>query len=258
MKAPESVVYNAQKKVYYCSNMNGTPMEKNGTGSIAKISNNGKTVDLNWVSGLNAPKGITLKGQTLYVIDIQEILAINTATGNIDVRHYLPNSKMLNDITVSPSGEIFVSDFMANSIYKLTNGRFKIWFASKNLDFPNGIWATKKYLYIGSWGKNPNAQFKTEILGSLKRISLHKQKVIENVGDGKPLANIDGVQAYKEGWLLTDPMAGKLIYLNKKGKVKAKLPLKLGASDLTYVANQKLIVIPMMMDNTVEAYQMED
>ena len=67
MKVPESVVYNTRKKVYYVSNMNGKPMEKNGLGSIARISNNGKRVEIDWVSGLNAPKGTALRGQTLYV-----------------------------------------------------------------------------------------------------------------------------------------------------------------------------------------------
>jgi len=255
MKVPESVVYNAKKNTFYVSNMNGKPMEKNGLGSIARITSNGKTVEADWVSGLNAPKGTALKGQTLYVVDIQEILAIDTASGRIVTRYYLPESKMLNDISVNPSGDVFVSDFMGKSIYKLVDGEFKVWFASNKLDFPKGIWATNDYLYIGTWGKNPNAEFKTETPGSLKRISLSKPTFIENVGNGLPLANIDGVEAYKGGWLLTDHMAGKLVHLSKNGDVVGKLPLRMGASDHAYVASQNLVVVPMMMNNTVEAYR---
>ena len=185
------------------------------------------------------------------------MLAIDTGSGKIVTRHYLPESKMLNDISVSPSGNVFVSDFMGKSIYKLVNGKFKIWFASSKLDFPNGIWATNNYLYIGTWGKNPDAQFKTESPGSLKRVSMRKPVAIENVGNGKPVANIDGVEAYKGGWLITDHMAGKLVHLSKKGKVVSKLALRMGASDHAYVASQNLVVVPMMMDNTVEAYRIK-
>ena len=58
LKVPESVLYSAEDKLLYNSNIDGQPNEKDGKGSIGKVGLDGKVIQVDWVTGLNAPKRI--------------------------------------------------------------------------------------------------------------------------------------------------------------------------------------------------------
>jgi hypothetical protein len=59
LKNPESVAYAPEQNVLFVSNVNGKPTQKDQNGFISKVSpSNGSIIELNWVTGLNAPKGI--------------------------------------------------------------------------------------------------------------------------------------------------------------------------------------------------------
>ena len=61
LKVPESVLYDAQNNVLYVSNIDGTdPWGKDGAGSIGKVGTDGKIIAGEWITGLNAPKGLAL------------------------------------------------------------------------------------------------------------------------------------------------------------------------------------------------------
>ena len=67
--APESVVYDAEKSFFYVSNVDGSPVAKDGRGWLSKLAKDGKMIKPKWVDGsraiskrwkgaLNAPKGL--------------------------------------------------------------------------------------------------------------------------------------------------------------------------------------------------------
>jgi hypothetical protein len=59
LKNPESVAYASKQNVLFVSNVNGKPDQKDQNGFISKVSpSNGSIIELNWVKGLNAPKGV--------------------------------------------------------------------------------------------------------------------------------------------------------------------------------------------------------
>ncbi|HEY4335294.1 MAG TPA: ATP/GTP-binding protein, partial [Puia sp.] len=58
LKVPESVLYSPEDKLLYNSNIDGQPNEKDGKGSIGKTALDGKIIKVDWVTGLNAPKGL--------------------------------------------------------------------------------------------------------------------------------------------------------------------------------------------------------
>src|SRR5690349_2445801 len=70
LRVPESVLYDAKNKVLYVANIDGKPDEKDGKGFISKVSPEGKITNLEWITGLHAPKGMGLSGNTLYVADV--------------------------------------------------------------------------------------------------------------------------------------------------------------------------------------------
>jgi DNA-binding beta-propeller fold protein YncE len=86
LKNPESVAYAPKQNVLFVSNVNGKPDEKDQNGFISKISPyNGTIIDLNWVTGLNAPKGMAISNDNskLYVSDITDLVEIDIVNGKI-------------------------------------------------------------------------------------------------------------------------------------------------------------------------------
>jgi DNA-binding beta-propeller fold protein YncE len=80
LDTPESVVYEPTEDVLFVSNIDGEPDEKDGQGFISKISpSNGTVIELNWVTGLNAPKGMAVSSDSskLYVADITDLVEID-------------------------------------------------------------------------------------------------------------------------------------------------------------------------------------
>ena len=71
---PESAVYDAKESVLYVSNMDGEALTKDGKGEISKISTDGKIIDISWVKGMNAPKGVDIFQGNLYVSDIDRLV----------------------------------------------------------------------------------------------------------------------------------------------------------------------------------------
>ena len=98
LKNPESVAYAPKQNVLLVSNVNGKPDQKDQNGFISKVSpSNGSIIELNWVTGLNAPKGIAISndGSKLYVSDITDLVEIDIASGKIIKRFNAPGSSFL-------------------------------------------------------------------------------------------------------------------------------------------------------------------
>ena len=74
----------------YVSNVNGEANAADGNGYISKLSVQGEVQEKEWVTGLNAPKGLALHDGNLYVSDIDELVVIDTASGEITARHEAP------------------------------------------------------------------------------------------------------------------------------------------------------------------------
>ncbi len=252
---PESVIYHESSNTLFVSNVNGSPIEKDGNGYISKILLDGTILKMQWVIGLNAPKGLAIHNNTLYVSDIDTLVAIDIPSGTITNTYKVDDAKFLNDVTASNQGEIFVSDMLLNRIHRLSNDQFNLWLESTELENPNGLHAEGDHLILGAWGVITDG-FATEIPGHLKSISL-QDKSITSLG-GTPIGNLDGVESDgNNGYYVTDWMAGKLYQINKAGNAKLLLELEQGMADLEVLLEQKLILLPMMKNDKVLAYRIK-
>lgn len=251
---PESVVYDKKANVLYLSNVNGPANEKDGNGYISKVSLDGKILAKEWVTGLNAPKGLAMHGNKLYTADIDTLVEIDIPSATISNRYTVADAKFLNDVAASNTGEIFVSDMMMNRIHSLKDGKFTIWLETPELESPNGLLVQGDNLILGAWGVMTEG-FKTDTPGHLKSISL-KDKSVKSLGDGSPIGNLDGVEADLDGdYYVTDWMAGKLLHIDKSGKSGELLVLEQGTADLAFIPDMDLILLPMMNSNKLLAYK---
>ncbi len=253
-RAPESAVYDPSDGVLYISNMEGSATGKDGKGFISKVDLNGKVLTLEWVSGLNAPKGLAIRGGRLYGADIDELVEIDIKDAKILKRYPAKDAIFFNDVAVAPDGSLYVSDMMTNKIHRLKRGRFKVWLNDAALENPNGLFAEEGRLIVGSWGK-PEPDFSTPVPGRLKAVDF-KTKKISLLGGSEPAGNLDGVEADGQGgYLVTDWIKGAVLYFSPEGKVRQVLDLAPGSADLEVIPEKSLAVIPIMSEDRVVAFR---
>src|SRR2546427_7902380 len=115
---PESVLDDSAQDIYFVSNINGGPLTKDNNGFISRLRPDGAIEVVKFIEGggggvaLNAPKGLAVLGDTLWVADIDRLRAFNSRTGAaIDsVRLDSLGAVFLNDIAIAPNGAIYVTD----------------------------------------------------------------------------------------------------------------------------------------------------
>jgi len=256
LEGPESVVYDAQQKLLFVSNVNGNPNDVDSNGYISTLSLDGQVINQHWLDGLNAPKGLALVGSTLYVADINELVVIDTKQKKIINRYKAPKAKFLNDVAADSQGNIYVSGFLTNTIYRLADDKFEIWLDDAQLEQPNGLLVEGDNLIVGSWGVMTDG-LATEIAGHLKTINISNKK-IQSLGDKTPAGNLDGVEADgQNNYFVTDWMQGKLLYITPKGKSTTLIALPQGSADHTVLLEQNLVIIPMMLTGNLIAFEIK-
>lgn len=253
---PESVLHDPVRDQLYVSNVNGGPDEKNGRGFISRVSMDGEILALKWISGLDAPKGLALHGDRLYVADIDTLVEIDIRAEKVMNRYRVDDARFLNDVTAGTDGSIYVSDMALDRVHRLKDGQFVIWLEDPDLENPNGLLARDDELIVASWGVMTDG-FATDTPGHLRKIDL-ADKSITSIGPGNPVGNLDGVVAADDGgFYVTDWMTGKLFHIDQQGNVRTLLELNQGSADLDYIAALKLLLIPMMNDGKLLAYRIE-
>jgi sugar lactone lactonase YvrE len=253
---PESVVEDPATGVIYVSNINGAVMQKDGNGFISRLTADGKMLERQWVKGLNSPTGLALHDRTLYAADVDQLIEINAASGEILKRYDAKGAVFLNDVVVDDEGAVYVSDTPMNTIWRLKDGSFEPWLANDALNGPNGLLVQGNTLIVASLGKIQSQGQKKE-LGTLLAVSLDDQKV-SKIGKGELVGNLDGLQAIQPGvYLVTDWAQGALYRVDAKGKVDELIDLNQGSADLSYLPGKKMLLIPMMLDNSLVAYRLD-
>jgi sugar lactone lactonase YvrE len=209
------------------------------------------------VTGLNAPKGLVMDGDTLYVSDIDRLVAIVVAAGEVAGTWAAEGAQFLNDTAVDGEGRVFVSDMATNRIYVLDGGSLSVFLEGEALEHPNGLLVEDGRLLVATWGPGLQADFSTEAPGRLLAVDL-ATKAIAPVGPGERIGNLDGlVPDGQGGWLATDWIAGALWRIAPDGSSEQLLDLDQGSADLEYLPEANLALIPMMLDGTLAAHALE-
>ena len=257
---PESIVYDSRSNSYYVSNVNGGPIDKDGTGFISKLSTKGSITNLKWIQGktVHAPKGMRVRNGQLWYTDIDKVISVNILMSKVTKSVQIPGSKFLNDIDFSNrDSSVYVTDMFTNKIHVINkSSKPEVFIHSSELEYPNGIIINKDELVVSSWGPDLNkSNFKTSKSGKL--LSINKNtKVISNWNDLR-IGNLDGVEFLNNDTIITsDWMAGKVFKVSKTGSCTTLLSGFKGSADLTYIPSKKLLIIPLMLENKVVAYKL--
>jgi sugar lactone lactonase YvrE len=115
---PESVLHDPAQDIYFVSNINGGPTAKDNNGFISRVRPDGAVENLKFIEGahggvtLNAPKGLAIRGDTLWVADIDVVRAFDAKTGapRDSVSLASLGAVFLNDIAIAQSGALYITD----------------------------------------------------------------------------------------------------------------------------------------------------
>lgn len=252
---PESVVFDPQRNVFYVSNMatrgeDAVP----GDGFVSRLDADGRILDLQWVTGLENPKGLALANGRLYAGDDDALVEIDIEAGRILARHAPADGGpgQFNDATADADGNVYVFSRRLDTVFRLAGGRFEPWL---ELDpavtgRPNGLRVDGERLLMGSWQVPPDGSQ----LGHLSTVAL-ADRTLGRIGS-TPIGHIDGIEPDGQGgWTITDWTRGQLLHVDGEGNATPLLELVKGSADHLYLADRQLLVIPLLLDDQVRAYR---
>ena len=256
IQTPESVYVDPQSGFIFSSQIAGAPDARDGNGRIVKLNGDGTVVSANWVTGLNAPKGLRACGGTLWTADIDEVIGVEIASGRITTRVKVPEAKFLNDVACTNDGTVYVSDMAATRIIAVKDGKPSVFVQGEQLEWPNGILVDGNRLIVGGWGK-PEADFSTTVPGRLFAIDLNTKA--KTLITRAPFANIDGLESDgRGGYLVSDWNVGMIMQVSAKGEVREVRKFAQGTADIGFTPNGNVLLVPHMNENKVAAYDISD
>lgn len=245
LKVPESVLYDKKNQVLYVSNIDGTqPWGKDGKGSIGKVGLDGKIIAAEWVTGLNAPKGMGLYNNKLYVADLNELVVIDIVTGTILEKIPVLNAIALNDVSIGKKGVVYVSDSRGRKVYEIKSKVQTVLLDSNQLKGPNGVLKHKGTFYVLDAG----TMYRMEKDNSLTKIT----EGMEGGTDG--IENVTGNDFIVSTW------SGVVYYVNADGTKQVLMdgrPQKINSADIGYDAKKRIVYIPTFWKNSVAAYELK-
>lgn len=241
INVPESVLPDVKAGILYVSVIGGSGTDKDGIGGVATLGLDGKIINQDWIKGLNAPKGLARKGNTMYAADIDEVVVIDIKKAKVERKIPIEGAVFLNDVTIDDKGTVYVSDSRTNKIHRIQNNIPELYIDSAM--GVNGLKAVGDQLFIAA-GKN--------LLKADAKKSMIKVAGLPTGGDGiEPIGNGD--------WLFTT-WSGYVYYVYADGRSDLMLDTHLekkNTADLGYDPVKRILYIPTFNKKSVMAYQLK-
>jgi sugar lactone lactonase YvrE len=257
-KTPESVLYDPEQDAYFVSNINGTPLDVDGNGFISKVTPDGKSVELMWIDGskkasqLNAPKGLAVSGNVLYVADITVVRMFDRKTGAPKGKVAIPGATFLNDLATGADGTVYVSDSGlkagkngfeptgSDSVYRIMKGnRVAKLIADKELGGPNGLAADDSGVWVVTFGS-----------GELLHVDPSGKR---EPGQKMPAGTLDGIVKLSDGTVLVSSWAASAIFRGTPGGAFETIVRDVKSpADIGYDTKRNVILIPLFQLDSVQ------
>jgi len=260
LQMPKSVLWDAGQDVYFVSNINGDSAIPNKNGFLSKIGPDGKIIALKFVDGskkgseLNAPKGLAIVGDILYVADLNVVRKFDRKSGKAKGVIAIPNSVFLNDLSASPDGKIlYVSDsavtFKAGSfagtgndaIYAINvkKGSAAVLISDEALHWPSGLLADDDGVWVVALGAN------------------HLFHVDQQGGTGPatrlPKGGLDGIVKLGDGSFLISSWEASAIYRGfPRGEFKEVISGIPSPADIGLDTKRNMLLIPIFQKSAVQ------
>jgi sugar lactone lactonase YvrE len=220
-------------------------------GWIARLDGGDKRAEPFWLRDLRAPRGMAVAADRLYVADLGEVVVVDIATRAVQARHPVPRARLLYGVAADDQGNVYVSDVLANTIYRLPGGGAPAPFvASDRLAGPTGMTTNGADLIVASWGTITDATtLSTRAPGGLWSVGL-QSKDIRSLGPER-LGHLDGVARKDDGYLVTDRRDGKLLWVSPSGATRMIREGLQGPGGIAVEPRRGVVAVPERDRNNV-------
>ena len=254
LDSPESAYFEPKSKTIFVSSISGAGTAKDGKGWISQVSLEGKLIAEKWSKTiLHAPKGLRSFKSTLWVTDIDRVVALDLKNGKQKSVVAIKGAIFLNDVAVAKNGDVYVSDMLDGKIYRIRGGKHELFVSGSEFESPNGLLVKEPYLRVAGWGMDTKSDFSTKSPGSLYNINLKTRKKSPILD---PLGALDGIEALAAGFAVSDWKKGVVYRTGKNPKpVETMVSGLKGAADIGYVPSRRMLLVPEMGENKLHAYR---
>ena len=240
LATPESVLYDAETKILFVSNIGD--FQKEGSGSVSKVGLDGEIIHNHWITGLTATKGMGLYNNLLYAAEQTTIAVIDTKKGVIRQRIEVEGAQFLNDVTIDKKGNVYVSDSKTGKVHRIKQGMASVYI--DNLNGVNGLLADGNDLFILADGLLMKAD---------------SEKNMTTLAEGIE-GGADGIVKVNEYEFIVTGWEGIIYYISDSGVKKVLSDTRdeqINSADLGYNPADKIIYIPTFSKNSVVAYRLK-
>lgn len=251
---PEAVRYDPDQDVYFVNSWgNGDPGAKDNNGFISRMTPDGTVERLQFIAGgaggatLHAPRGMTIVGDTLWVVDADAVRAFNRRTGaplaTVDFSAF--KLGFLNDIAAGPDG-LYITDTGTNRIYRIAGGRVSLALEDPALGGPNGI----------TWDAN-NRRFIVVPYGGESAIKAWAagSKTLSEIGRSGG-AMFDGVEVLPGDRVLVASQKDSSLHLFTGGTGRPIIRTGGAPADIAVDTKRNRVAVPFVDRNLVEIWQL--
>lgn len=251
LRTPESVLHDPIADVYLVSNVNGAPDAKDDNGFISRVSPDGRVLAIAWIDGaakevtLNAPKGMALHGDSLFVADIDAVRIFSRTTGEPRGAIPIAEAVFLNDLAVSDDGTLYVSDMRTNRIHRIgADMRASVVVHNASIAQPNGLTICADTLWIA---RSVAARISALDVSDDKEAHLLREV-------GVPAAGLDGLVRLPDGTLLVSSWVAQSVYrIAPSGEASLLFDHLPAPADIGLDFSRGLLLIPFFNDDKIEA-----
>lgn len=255
LQTPESVVYDPQDDLYLVSNVDGSPLDVDDLAFISRLRPDGSVETLRWIDAtepdveLNAPKGMAIAHDVLYVADIKVLRKFERKSGKPIGTVELPGATFANDVCADREGNIYVSDSGiaagftpsgSDAIFRVTpEDEVSVLAKDVSLGRPNGVAISGDGLWVATFGS-----------GELYHLDKQGQRSEQRK---LPKGSLDGVVEWK-GRLFVASWEASAIYERDGDSFVERVRDIPAPSDIGLDDKRGRLLIPLFYDNTLVIY----
>ena len=208
-----------------------------GNGFLSLLSAEGEALDWRILEGLDAPLGMAMLDNRLYLVDNNRLKIFHWPEYEL-IRIIELDTSVANDVAVSNNGVVYVTDTARHQVIRIMpDGKQSVLTGQARFKGANGIELNENHLYIG--GEH------------LWKVDLDNDKV-DTIGPAW-LTDIDGIEFEPDGTIQVTPVAGPLVRFGHGREVKIYAGPGISSANHGFAARLHLALIPTGFDNTVIA-----
>lgn len=251
---PAGMAVDLERNSIYLANVNGRDNEKNGSGYISRLSDEGSIQQLHFIDStkevkLDAPKGLAILNGKLYITDINFVHVYD-----------LEKKRFLDDVAftgievgelygIVPTGdnELYTVDAQKNAVYKIdAEGKTSIFVQDDSLGQPRNIaWhPLNEYFLVSGWSSG--------------QVQAYNKKAVKESIPSIFLRTLGGLAIDSEGKIYLSSEGLRSIYVLERNFTLHDFKLDLNSpQNLAYHINKKEILVSLPKDGKVVSFPLK-